>query len=192
MIGMVIVTHGRLAEEFIKHHSLLDALFEDSREPPTLWLGVLRLRDGVLSIGEDRRRGTLIVAIEWADPKMAADWANEYVALANELIRTRAIDDSTRNIAYLNEQIERTNVMEVQRVMYNLIEAETKNLMLANVRLDYAFNVIDPAVPPELRISPRRKVMVLVGLALGFICGVVVASSHRIWHQHRLGDSTSN
>ena len=128
----------RLAEEFIKHHSLLDALFEDSREPPTLWLGVLRLRDGVLSIGEDRRRGTLIVAIQWTDPKIVADWANEFVALANELIRTRAIGDSTRNIAYLNKQIERTNVMEVQRVMYNLIETETKNLMLANARLEYA------------------------------------------------------
>jgi uncharacterized protein involved in exopolysaccharide biosynthesis len=63
----------------------------------------------------------------------------------------------------------------LRRVIYNLIENETKTLMLANAREEYAFAVVDPAVPPELRISPRRRVMVLVGLMLGLVLGTLAA-----------------
>jgi uncharacterized protein involved in exopolysaccharide biosynthesis len=172
-----------LAEEFIKRHELLDELFKDSTRPPTLWFGVLRFRESVLSIGEDRRKGTISVAMEWTDPQTAAEWANQYVDLANELIRARAIEEATRNIAYLTAEIEKTTVVEVQRAMYGLIENETKNLMLANARLQYAFAVVDPAVAPELRVSPRRTVMVLLGLGFGFGFGVVVALAHSFWRR---------
>jgi uncharacterized protein involved in exopolysaccharide biosynthesis len=117
----------------------------------------------------------MTVAIEWTDPVTAARWANDFVALANERIRSRALQDSTRNIEYLNKQIERTTVVEVQRAIYNLIESETKNLMLANVRAEYAFRIVDPAVPPEVRSSPRRKLLVLSGLAVGLFAGVFLA-----------------
>jgi hypothetical protein len=95
-----------------------------------------------------------VVAIDWTDPATAAQWANGFVALANELLRTRALVESKRNIAYLNDQISKTDVVELRRVLYGLIESETKTLMLANGRPEYAFRVVDPAVPPELKTRP--------------------------------------
>jgi uncharacterized protein involved in exopolysaccharide biosynthesis len=59
--------------------------------------------------------------------------------------------------------------------MYNLIESETKTLMLANARAEYAFTVVDPAVVPEERVSPRRTLMVLSGLFIGMVVGVLIA-----------------
>ena len=102
------------------------------------------------------------------------------MALTNELIRTRALDDATRNIAYLNSHIAQTTVLEVQRVMYKLIENETKTQMLASGRLEYAFTSVDPAVPPELRISPQRTLIVLGGVVLGLVIGCVVAFLHNM------------
>ena len=75
--------------------------------------------------------------------------ANGLVGLANELLRTRALEEAQRNIAYLNAQADRTNEVELRRAIFNLIESETKTLMLANGRTEYAFRVVDPAVPPE-------------------------------------------
>ena len=97
------------------------------------------------------------------------------MALANERLRARAIDEATRNIAFLNAQIPQTSVVEVQHAIYNLIESETKTLMLANVRKEFAFTVIDPAVPPERKYRPKRSVYVAFGLFLGLAIGVLAA-----------------
>jgi uncharacterized protein involved in exopolysaccharide biosynthesis len=175
----------RVSEEFIVRHKLQPILARDANPPPTLWKTVEGFRKGVLSINEDRRSGIVTVAIEWTDPGTAANWANQYVALANEVLRARALAESSRNVKYLNEQIAKTNVVEIQRVMYNLVESETKSLMLANARLEYAFRVIDPAVKPEMRVRPKRTVMVIIGSLLGGTLGLMLMFAHRLWKRLR-------
>lgn len=178
--AQAILGSRRLVEEFIKRHELLPELSQRSRKPLTLWLAVTKFRKSVLTVRIDKRAGTTTVTMDWDDPAKAARWANEFVTLANELVRTRAMDDSTRNIAYLKNQIAQTDVVEVQRLMYNLIESETKTLMLASGRAEYAFTVVDPAVAPEIRVGPHRKVIVAVGIVLGLLLGLGVALIHRV------------
>ena len=173
------VLHSRhLLEEFIKRYSLEKTLLPNSQKPPTLWRAVERFRGDVLSFNEDKLRGTTKVDIRWTDPETAARWANELVALANELLRTRALEDAERNISYLREQISKTNVVEMQRVMYDLIETQTKTLMLANARAEFAFEVVDPAVPSEVRTSPKRTLIVLGGLVIGFVLSMFASLLH--------------
>lgn len=175
--AQAVLKSRHLVEEFVKRNNLLPELFPKAQRQPTLWLAVKRFQEGLLRISEDTRQSKTTVAVEWTDPAVAARWANALVVLANELIRARALEESNRNVAYLKEQIARTNVVELQRVMYNLIESETKTLMLANARAEYAFVIVDPAVPPEIRISPRRTLMVLGGIAAGFSIGLFLAWS---------------
>jgi uncharacterized protein involved in exopolysaccharide biosynthesis len=170
-----VLQSRHLVEEFIQREGLLPVLNENSSKPLTLWRAVKQFQEGVLKIREDKRNGLTTIAIEWRNPATAANWVNKYVACANELIRTRALNDSTRNIDYLNKQIVKTTSVEVQRVMYDLIESETKTLMLANARTEYAFTIVDPAVTPELRIRPQRTFMVITGTMLGAFMGFVVA-----------------
>jgi uncharacterized protein involved in exopolysaccharide biosynthesis len=164
-----------LAETFIKRYVPLQQLFAHSSEERTLWRGVREFRKNVLAIDEDTRTGKTTVSVEWTDADTAAKWANEYVALANELIRSRVQDESTRNIKYLNQQIEQSNDVELRRAMYSLIESETKRLMLANGRAEYAFSLVDPAVAPEIRASPRRTLIVLAATFCGLLLGCLVA-----------------
>ena len=183
--SQALLKSRRLAEEFVVRHELIPLLFKNSTEPPTLWMAVRKFKEGVLTIRDDKRTGLTIVSVNWTDPTVAARWANEYVALANEELRERAISDSMASIAYLNRQVALTNVVEVQRVMYNLVESQTKTLMLANARAEYGFSVVDPAVPPEVRISPRRRLMVILGLALGGLIGLAFSFVHNLWQQYR-------
>jgi uncharacterized protein involved in exopolysaccharide biosynthesis len=182
-----VLLSRRLAEEFITRYNLLPVLWEgaDPDQPQSMWLAVTQFREGVVEIAEDARRGTTTVYMEWKDPEVAARWANEYVALCNSLMRDRALDETTRNIKYLNEQIAATNVVELQRVMYDLVRNETQTLMLANAREEYAFSIIDPAVPPEERISPQRRVIVMIGLVLGGVAGAVLAFGLHFWSRYR-------
>jgi LPS O-antigen subunit length determinant protein (WzzB/FepE family) len=154
--AQAVLESRRLVEEFIKRNDILNELSPDEGDLLTLWSAVTRFR---------------------------ARWANGFVALANELIRTRAREESERNIEYLNEQIEQTKEVGLQRVMYNLIETETQTLMLANARVEYAFTIVDPAVAPEIRISPKRKLIVLSGIALGLFFGVLAVFAINFFRQ---------
>jgi uncharacterized protein involved in exopolysaccharide biosynthesis len=186
--AQAVLRSHHLVEEFVRRNGLVTEFLANSEEPPTLWFAVREFREGVLSIQEDEDSGTTTIAIEWTDPIVAARWANEFIALANEITRTRALDQSSRNIKYLSDQISKTNVVEIQRVMYSLIENETKTHMLANVRQEYAFTVVDPAVAPEQRIWPRRTLMVLTGGVLGVFLGVILAFAHSMWSRYRAGE----
>jgi uncharacterized protein involved in exopolysaccharide biosynthesis len=168
-----------LAEEFIKRHKLEPILHRHSTKPANLWQTVEDFRAGTLQVREDKRNGLTTVEVEWTDPALAARWANDYVALANEIVRGRVIAESSRNVEYLNAQIAKTTVVEMQRVMYNLIESETKTLMLANARTEYAFRVVDPAVEPRMRIRPKRTAMVLSAGILGGTIGLILIFLHR-------------
>lgn len=179
-----------LCEEFVKRYNLRPVLFKNEKDPPSLWFAVRQFQLGVLTIRDDKRSGLTIVAVNWTDPAVAARWTNDFVALANELLRLRAIQESKASIAYLNDQIAHTSVVEIQRVMYSLIENQTKDLMLASVKPEYAFTVVDPAVPPEVRASPHRTLMVLGGIAIGMVLGAVIAFARNALRQHR-GQTTA-
>jgi uncharacterized protein involved in exopolysaccharide biosynthesis len=189
--AQAVLVSRRLAEEFVRRNEIVPLLLPAGSPRSTVWFAVKQFRERVISIETDKRTGATTVSVEWNDPKTAALWANGYVALANELIRTRAREDATRNIEYLNKQIAQTNVLEVQRVMYNLIETETKNLMLANARREYAFTIVDPATVPEQRVKPWRSLMVLTGGILGLLLGTALAFVHRAVRRHRSAASSN-
>lgn len=182
--AQAVLKSRHLVQEFVRRNDLLTQLLPNAETPPTLWFAVNGFRENVLSINEEKDSGTTTIAIEWTDPVTAARWANEFTALANEVIRTRALDDSSRNIKYLKEQIARTEVVEIQRVMYELIENETKTHMLANAREQYAFTIVDPAAVPEQRIWPRRTLMVLTGGVFGIFVGIALAFAHNTWRRY--------
>ena len=171
--AQAVLESRRLVEEFVRRNDLVDVLVPPGSEQSTVWYAAKTLRESVASITKDDLDGTTTVAVDWKDPQVAAAWANGLVALANDLLRTKAIADSNRNIEYLNKQIAATSVVEMQRVLYGLIQNEMQTLMLANARVDYAFTVVDPAVVPEARSKPKRRLIVVTGVAIGLALGAL-------------------
>jgi LPS O-antigen subunit length determinant protein (WzzB/FepE family) len=119
------------------------------------------------------------VAVEWYSPDLAARWANHMVEMANERLRTEATRDAGQSIDYLNKELEKTNVVELRQAIYRLIEDQVSRAMLANVQRQYAFRVIDSAVPPEFKSRPKRALFVVVGALLGLGAGWLVSFLRR-------------
>jgi len=163
-----------LAEEFVRRNGLTQVLKPHTPQAWSLWPAVNRFRERVLSFQENPQTGIITVAIDWVDPVAAAQWANGFVALANELARARTLRDSRHNIEYLEVQIAQTNVLALRRAGYDSIKSETKTLMLAKARPEYAYTVVDPAVVPEMRNRPKRALMVVLGFCAGLFAAVCV------------------
>lgn len=179
-----------LAIAFIEGNDLLPVLFEDqwdaeaaswrSADPddaPTLWEGYRRFDEDIRTVSIDPRTGLVTLAIEWKDPTVAAVWAKELVERVNTETRARATAEAERSLAYLNKQLQITEVVELRQAIYSLVENQTKQMMLANVREDYAFKIIDPPTAPDSDdpVRPRPVLTLLLGSTLGLMLGVLVA-----------------
>lgn len=168
-----VLQSRHLVEEFIVRNKLLPQLSGDPKRPLTLWRAVRNFQKNYLVIREDPRRGITTLSVDYTDPTTAAQWATGLVALANELIRTRAMTEAQRNIDYLTAQAEHTTDVDLRRVIFNVLEGETKTEMMAKGRADYAFRTVDPAVPPEIRSGPHRTILLITGFAVGLLLGGV-------------------
>lgn len=182
-------SHG-LTENFIRDNNLLPILYADkwdaerkawkTQDPdkiPTVWKAEKKFAKKIRSIGEDKKTGLVTLTIEWTDAELAARWAKDLVERANRDLRAREITQSQTNLAYLNDQLTKTSVVELQKAIYSLIEAEIKKVMIANGSDEFAFRVVDPPRIAEERSSPKRGLIVAVALFIGFMLGVVLALS---------------
>jgi LPS O-antigen subunit length determinant protein (WzzB/FepE family) len=141
--------------------------------PPTSW----ELFEGFeekLSVSEDKKSGLVSVSIEYYSPQIAKQWVDMYVESINRFMQQRQVDKVTRNINYLQEQIEKTAIAEMQEVFYTIIEEQTKNKMLAEASPDYVFVAVGPSMVPELKSQPKRALICILGTLLGGMLSVLL------------------
>lgn len=128
----------------------------------------------VLTVSADKTSGLYTVSVSHYSPYIAQQWAAWLVEEINQVMRERTIAESTQNLNYLQEQLQRTSVADMQATFYKLIEEQTKSLMLAEVQDEFVFKVIDPAVVPELKDKPKRALICVLGTLLGGMLGVAM------------------
>jgi uncharacterized protein involved in exopolysaccharide biosynthesis len=131
----------------------------------------------VRQITVDSHTGFATITIEWSDPKLAADWGNSLVAMANARIRQKAIDEANRTLKFLDDEMAPAQVIELRQAISSLMASQMKTKMLATVRPEYAFTVLDPAVaaPLDRYTIPNRPLDLAAGAAAGLLVGLLFA-----------------
>ena len=110
----------------------------------------------------------LTISVNFRDPVIAAKIANGSIDSLNRHMKSKTIDESDRNIAYLEKELKETNQVDLRQVLYSMIAQQVQSKMIANVTEETAFKVIDPALPPSKRVSPKRTQMTIFGSIIGF------------------------
>ncbi|EGV3809731.1 Wzz/FepE/Etk N-terminal domain-containing protein [Vibrio parahaemolyticus] len=128
----------------------------------------------VLSVSQDKESGLYTVSVKNYSPYIAQQWVNWLIEDINKVMRERTIAETSQNLAYLNTQLQKTAVADMQSTFYKLIEEQTKSLMLAEVQEEFIFKVVDPAVVPELKDGPKRALICALGTLLGGMLGVAI------------------
>jgi len=180
-----------LTNRFILENNLIPIIFEErykeedgnwrldgGEEEPSLEEAYRRFNDDIRHISESKQTGLITLAVDWRDPEVASRWANELIWLANSEIRRQAIELGEKSISFLNKELAQTNVVEIKQAIYKLIEAQIQNIMIANVRDEYAFRVIDPAGIPDIDDprSPNRSLITALFFGIGGMLGLLAAS----------------
>ena len=104
---LVAVLQSRtVAEDVIRALDLIKVLFEEDRdEPPTI-------QDAVRSLTEatkitDDKKGLISVSVEYKDPGIAADIANQYTIALQRFLNENALSGEKRNRIFIENQLKK-------------------------------------------------------------------------------------
>lgn len=184
--SLATITSNAVLYDFIERNNLLKVILASrwdekkgqwkhglfKHRDPTEWHAAQAFRKSILTVSEDKRTHLVKLIIEWKDPVQARDWANDLVSATNKRIREHVIAISTRNLEYLNLQLEKATTVDLRQAISRLIETETKSAMVARGNDEYALKIIDPAVVPQEKYSPQITLIVMLGGALGLLLGL--------------------
>ncbi|OBT09100.1 lipopolysaccharide biosynthesis protein [Shewanella sp. UCD-FRSSP16_17] len=128
----------------------------------------------LISINTDKETGMVKVSIEHLSPSVAQQWVKWLVEDINLEMKQRDVTEAQRSTAFLENQIAQTNVADIRTILYQLIEEQTKTIMFAEVREEYVFKTIDPALVPEEKAGPKRALICVLGTMLGGMLAVMI------------------
>ena len=139
---------------------------------PTSWQ-LFKSFKGKLNVSEEKKTGLVSVSIEYYSPTIAKQWVDLYVKAINFHMQERQVNKVSTNIEYLQSQIEKTPIAEMQEVFYTIIEEQIKSKMLAEASPDYAFVAVSPSMVPEEKSQPKRALICVLGTLLGGMLSVL-------------------
>jgi uncharacterized protein involved in exopolysaccharide biosynthesis len=141
---------------------------EPPQQPqPSSWEYVKVFREQILEVSKDDTTGLVTIAVNHQSPEVAEQWVVWLIEEINNHMRERDIQEAQRSLEYLDKELQSTSLSDMQQVFYQLIEKQTQTIMLANVRPEYIFQTLDPAVVPEQKAKPSRALICIIGTFLG-------------------------
>lgn len=181
---------------FIESENLLPVLFAgkwDSAarrwkaaggdDVPTIADGIELFDEDIRMVSDDASTNLVSLRIEWHDRELAARWANQLIERLNRDIRNRDITEAQRSFEFLNRELKKSDNVELRQVISSLLQQQIEKIMLANVREDYAFKVLDPAVAAEADdyVRPNKPAIVASCGVLGFFLAILLVAMRVSW-----------
>jgi len=150
------------------------AMEEGESLAPTNWDMVKKFQEDHLSVSENNDNGMVTVSVKSLSPLAAKNWTEWLVRDINEHMRKRDVLEAEASISYLEEKLQDTNIAGMQQVFYQLIESETRTVMLANAQKEYVFQTVDPAVVPQEKSEPKRALIAIIATVLGGMLSIFI------------------
>ena len=128
----------------------------------------------LLSVSQDKTTSLVTLEIEHYSPTIAKQWLIWLIEDINNYVRDQDEKEAQASIEYLLVQLQKTQVNNMEAVFYELIEEQTKNMMLTQVKAEYVLKTIDPSQVPDEKASPKRALIVILGAILGFVLSLLI------------------
>ena len=125
-----------------------------------------------LSISEDEDTGFIRVSIKHYSPYIAKRILDSLINSINNKLRMIDIEEANKSVVFLQSKLKETKNVDIRKIMFDMIEGQVQNQMLAEVRDEYVFKTIDPAIVDEVKFSPKRAILSIMGATLGFFIAV--------------------
>ncbi|GGI71430.1 LPS biosynthesis protein [Shewanella hanedai] len=128
----------------------------------------------IITVNSAKDTGMVTVSVEHLSPAIAQQWVTWLIEDINKVMKEKDVAEANRSSEFLTKQIAQTNIADIRTILYQLIEEQTKTIMFAEVRDEYVFKTIDPALVPEVKAGPKRALICVLGTMLGGMLAVML------------------
>ncbi len=146
------------------------------KEPgvPDVWDG-LRELDDLVSVKNNIKDNSITITADFRDPEMSAKLADYFLTSLTDHMSAEARRVADVNRKYLETQLGSTADPFIKQKIYNLIAQQIETSMMAEVKENFAFKVLDPPKIPDRKIKPKRAQMVILSFVMALFLGVFAA-----------------
>ena len=141
---------------------------------PSMW-DALRMLEGVMSVKNNLASNTITLSAEFRDPELASALVNYFLAELVEHMSEESKKMAGANARHLENLLKTTEDPIIRQKLYNLLTQQIEISMMAEMKENFAFKVIDPPRPPDVRIRPKKKHIVFLSLVISMFAGVILA-----------------
>ena len=194
-IALAVLESRRFLVDFITRHEIMTVLYEhrwdaeagdwrdDGDPPPTLNDAYRLFGYDLMKVDTDELTGFVTVSLQWHDAEEAVHWLEVLIRDLNSEIRSRERDEATRSLEFLRAELARTDLTELRQALFQLSLNELQRLTLANVREEFAFEILDPPNLPDPGdyVSPNKAFALLASASIGVILGILLALLVTAW-----------
>ena len=119
--------------------------------------------------------GYIYLSVTHLSPKFAYELLNLIIDEVNSLSRARVLQESKDSLKFLYTQLTETKQIEIKNSINQIIESELRKQMLAEVQKNYLINPLDKPFFPEMKSSPNRARICILGTILGLFLSILVS-----------------
>ena len=199
---IAILESRAFTEAFIKSENLLPVLFSDQWDAdagkwkpdwrgrtPTLFDGVEMFDEMIRTVSDDPSTNIVTLRIEWYDRKLAAHWANLMIKRLNDDVRERDVTEARRSLQFISRELPKLDKLELRQGVYGVMQQQLERIVMANVREDYAFKILDPAfaADPDDYAWPKKIATIAAAGVLGLLLSIFAVALKLTWQAKRGG-----
>jgi LPS O-antigen subunit length determinant protein (WzzB/FepE family) len=126
-----------------------------------------------IAITRSSLNGLILISADHYSPYVAKKWVELLISDINSYMRERDKSEAIKKIEYLEAEAKKTNFTGLQSTIFGLIEEQIKIVMMTEVNKDYVFKVLSPPKVSEEKFKPRRALLIIFGVLIGFVLGVI-------------------
>ena len=141
----------------------------------------------IMSVSEDKKTSFVTLSVEHKSPVIAQQWVEIMMDQIDQVMRDQDRQTALQSIAYLNSLAPTVNYEEIKKALASLQQEQMKRLMMVEANENYIFKVLDSPIVPEMKVKPKRSLIVILGTMLGMmlsVLGVLVLHYTRTSSEH--------
>jgi len=141
---------------------------------PDVWDGLRELED-IIEVKNNMKENSITVSAQFDDPVMAARLVEYLLTTLTDHMSAEARRVAQTNQKYLESQLATASDPFIKQKIYNLIAQQIETSMMAEVKENFAFKVLDPPKAPDKKFKPKRALMVVIAFVTALFLGIFAA-----------------
>jgi LPS O-antigen subunit length determinant protein (WzzB/FepE family) len=172
---ITILTSFSFVSAMVERHHLAPELLPSGRtysDPDAQAWAVYRAVLARLQCDYTVKNSSITLSFEDPERERARRILGYAIDDLREKLRSREVRNAADAVASLEERVGKISDSLLVREIYELIAAQMQRQQLAEIQADFAFEVLQPPVAPDLPVRPRR---IIIALGAGFAALMLVS-----------------